>query len=112
MEHPHNRLDNIRFVFSSRGVDIPLKVHLDRDSESSVTNVVVGTAVASANNIVWTRFGNDIAVVETVHVVYIVWDTIHVDIVVHAVVEADRVEIVAVHDVGSGVDDCGRRRLH
>jgi len=113
VEHPNNRLDHIRFIFSSGRIDIPLKVHLDCDSESSVTNVVVGTAVASANNVVWARFGDYIAVVEAVHVVHIGGKGIHVDTVVHAiVVEAGRVEIVAVHDVGGGIDDCRRRGLH
>jgi len=121
VEHPNNRLDHIGFVFTSRRVNIPLKVHLDGDSESSVTDVVVSTAVASTNNIIWSGFGNHIAVVETIHVVHIAGEGIHGHIVVHAVVhniihaivvEAKSVEIVAIHDVGGGVDDGRSRTLH
>jgi len=84
-----------------------LKVHLDSNSEPSVSDVVVCTAVAPTYNVVRSGFGDDVAVVErSVHVVLTARDRIHVEFVVHAVVvEADSVKVVAVHDAGGGVDD-------
>lgn len=63
MEHPDDRLDNVRLIFPGRRIDITLEVHLDGDSEPSVSDVVVGTAIASANNVVWSGFGDDVAVI-------------------------------------------------
>lgn len=108
VEHPDDRLDDVRLIFASRGIDIPLEVHLDCDSEPAVSNIVVGTAVASANNVVWSRLGDDIAAIVTeraIHVVVTASDGIDVDVVVHVV---KTFEIVSIHNVCGGVDN-GRR---
>jgi len=107
VEHPDDGLDDVRFVFTCGRFDIPLEVHLDRDSETSISNVVVGPAVASAHNIVRSGFGDDVAVVikRTIHVVVVPGDRINVDVVVHYIlVHAVPVELVAVHDIGGSVD--------
>jgi len=115
VEHPDDGLDDVRFVFACGRFDIPLEVHLDRDSETSISNVVVGPAVASAHNIVRSGFGDDVAVVikRTIHVVVVPGDRINVDVVVHYIlVHAEPVELVAVHDIGGGVDHSRSRVFH
>lgn len=61
VQHPDDRLNDVRLVFPCGRVDIPLEIHLDSDSEPSVSDVVISTAVASADNVVWSWFGNDVA---------------------------------------------------
>lgn len=119
VEHPDDRLDYVRLVFPGRRVDIPLEVHLDRDPEASVSDVVVGTAVASTDDVVWSGFidNSDIVVIVIVDVVIVVvviaGDRIDVDIVDHAVVlvEARSIKIIAVHNTGGSVDEVSSRRL-
>lgn len=108
VEHPDDRLDDVCLIFASRGIDIPLEVHLDCDSEPAVSNIVVGTAVASTNNVVWSRLGDDIAAIvtkRTIHVVVTASSVIDVDVVVHVV---KTFEIVSIHDVCGGVDNGSR----
>jgi len=107
VKHPDDRLDNVCLVFSGGRVDIPLEVHLDGDSEASVSDVVVCTAVASANNIVWSGFGDLVAVERTIHVVVVAGDGIS-----DVVVVEKTVEVVPVHNIDAGVDDGSSRRFH
>lgn len=107
VKHPDNRLDNVCLVFSGGRVDIPLEVHLDGNSEASVPDVVVGAAVASADNIVWSGFGDLVAVQRTIHVVVVAGDGIR-----DVVVVEKTIEVVSVHNVNAGVDDGGSGGLH
>jgi len=114
VQHPDDRLDDVRLVFPCGRVDIPLEIHLDSDSEPSVSGVVISTAVASADNVVWSWFGNDVADVipkRSIHMdvvashamhhvaVHIVHVIIHVIIHVVAHVVIHVVAHVAIHVV-------------
>jgi len=110
VEHPHDRLDNVCLVFPCGRVDIPLQVHLNGDSEPPVADVVVGTTVASTDNVVWSGFGNYVAVVDKV---VVACHRIHVHDVhgihaEHVVVHVEDIEVVSVHDVSGSVDDGSR----
>jgi len=107
VEHPYDRLDNICLVFPCRRVDIPLQVHLNGDSEPSVSDVVVGTTVASTDNVVWSRFGNYVAVVVrkvvvACHRIHVHGHGIHAE---HVVIHVEDIEVVSVYNVGGSVDD-------
>lgn len=91
LEHPNDGFDDFRLVFSRRRVDVSLQIHLDSDSEASVSNKVVGAAVSSTDNVVFGRFRNNIPVERSrgraVHVVNLV------------------------HNIGGSVDDFNSRLL-
>jgi len=91
VQHPDDRLDDVRLVFPCGRVDVPLEIHLDSDSEPSVSDVVESTAVAPADNVVWSWFGDNVADV-------IPRRSIHMDVVASHVIHH-----VAVHGVVHGV---------
>lgn len=66
VKHPDNRFDNVGLVFPRGRIDISLKIHFDRNAEAPVSDMVVGTAVAPANDIIWSGFREDVAVVAIV----------------------------------------------
>jgi len=98
VKHPDDRFDDVGLVLSCGRVDIPLQVHLDGDSEPPVADVVVGTAVASADNVVWTGFRDLVGLVggHGFHLVHSLHVVAHVE---HAV------ELVSADNVGGRVDN-------